>query len=505
MIKLIKIVVLISFICGLSHIQGESGRFKNRGQFNSSIISCRFLDESMESVQLFFANPSGKLNATIDMFFCYMKLFNEFSNTSRLNVKKLQIHRNGLLRNMDYSLVEIFPNVIDLDVSTHYYSDFTCDIFDFPHLEKFNAAYSMIERVFPCRGNLKEIDLSHNWIERISMDSFKDLSDSLTTLDLSYNKVRVIAAFSFAHQTQLREINLRNNEMKYLDMGIFNNQRRTLKIVQLHYNFIMEIFSSSSSNQEKFNLTYVDLSRNSIKQFPENILFELGPSLEYLNLSFNSMDQFIKFQHSNLRVLDLSRNRFLRTFNTTGSSERLEVLNLEGNYLKELIGISNATFPRLNAIDISMNEFSCMYATDFVNRWSNITLIGRPCNQRNQIINEKPLFSIQPLIIYSFVAAFCSVIIVLFIRYFRRKIIVQKKAIEKEKKSKEFPKEIHDTEFQEKSVDKPKTISTIEPIYYEIESLPFDVDTYDHLQFERLPKNIIQSHYHKTSSCQNTC
>lgn len=408
-------------------------------------------------------------------------------------MKKLKIGRNGLLPHIGKSLVEMFPNVIDLDVSVQYYSQFTCEMFDFPHLKKFNAALGRIKRVFPCRGNVTEIDLSSNRIERILMDSFKDLSDSLTTLDLSYNNIRVIAALSFAHQTQLRQINLRNNEMKYLDMGIFIYQRRTLAIIQLNNNFITDIFTSSSSNQEKFNITHLDLSKNLINQFPENFLVELGPSLEYLNLNSNSINEFIKFQHSNLRVLDLSHNRKLQTFNTNGSSERLEVLNLEGNYLTELIDIDNATFPSLNTIGISMNEFSCTYAMDFVNKWSNITL-NSPYIQRKEIVDEKEHHN-QPLI-YSFAAALCSVVIILFIRYFRRKIIAQKRAIENAKKGKEFPMKIHDTADKQQTPEK-STISTVEPIYYEIDALPFNVDTYDHLKFEPLPKNHVQNHYHR--------
>lgn len=508
MIKIVQITVFVSLIFGWS--QGQRDRYDIRSQsdgykkFVDIIIDCFFVGKDVELVELVCDNPYGnssESNYTRDD--CFLKLFgNESSTFSRSNVKQLKTSRCHKQK-LDTSLVEMFPNVFYLDISYQRPLNLKCEIFDFRSLEKFNGTHNELDGIFPCRGiHVKEIDLSYNIIRSITVGSFEYMFN-LSIINLRNNNIQTIAFMSFAQQAQLKHVDLRNNLLSILDMGIFINQRSTLAYVNLQNNRIRDVFGSSSTSRETFHITHFDLSKNLVTSrdtISDKILFELGPSLEYLNLSQNGIEHMINFEHQSLKTLDLSFNKLV-IFNTTRTSKRLELLNLEGNYLMDLAGITYSTFPHLSYIGISKNELPCQYAMEFVQQWSNITTIGDPCNQRVKIIDdkyEKPDRSG----LYWLAIAVCSFLLVLigfsYWRFYHKRNNIEVGTTPQGNSSQNIENPDYQ-QFPEEKFRETNEVSTIEPIYYEIDPISLDVHAYDHLQFKPMPTTHMQNHYHTTT------
>lgn len=485
--KVIDILVLLSLIYTSNH-----------AQFVQRIVDCFFIDnDKVTSVGLICDKYIGYYPHDN----CYPKLFeNESGNISRSMVKELKIA--GCKYKMIFSSVfEMFRNITALDVTYLGILDLKWDQNNYEYLNKINASNNALEYVFQYKGNLTEIDFSHNKIKKITSESFDDLG-LLKKINLSYNSIRYITALSFLLQIHLEYIDLSHNQLENLDMEIFINGFNTLKVINLEYNKIRDVNGLSFSLSDTFdNMTYINLSNNLIFSIPEHFLYQLGPSMEYFNLSHNDLYQFINFEHSNLKTLDLSHNPQLQVFttSTTINSTSLEILRLENCALSTLKGISNSTFPKLSQIAISKNEFSCDYATDFVQQWNNILIIGDPCDQLiyKDFVMPKRYVRFELLL---FGVAVCSIVITIIV-FSTWSVIVQR--VEDNK----LPQNLGQLEISPQSCEKCDTLTfpgkngeeQPEPIYHEIEVMPSNFYEYDHLRFNPLPTSCIQNHYHNAA------
>lgn len=124
--------------------------------------------------------------------------------------------------------------------------------------------------VFPSdyqfNSDLHDLDLSHNSISSLYQTQSPFASESLTRLDLSYNKLSYISDEFFRNIPNL----------KYLDLG---------------HNAL-----TSFENENVFfgvrNLLELDVSYNSIASLPVGVFATL-PQLKFLNLGYNDMGSFL--------------------------------------------------------------------------------------------------------------------------------------------------------------------------------------------------------------------
>uniref|UniRef100_A0A915L5L1 LRRCT domain-containing protein n=1 Tax=Romanomermis culicivorax TaxID=13658 RepID=A0A915L5L1_ROMCU len=150
-------------------------------------------------------------------------------------------------------------------------------------------------------AGLQNLNLSHNFIRNISNESFCGL-ESLELLDLSYNKLIL-----FSDRDQ--------------DLSIFKPIGQSLRRLYLKNAFDQPLDSKLqmirltriSELADFRQLTFLDLSSNSLNYFPKTFLCNFRRSLTFaLDLSHNSLTT-IEFQINclrNLKILNLSANKF---------------------------------------------------------------------------------------------------------------------------------------------------------------------------------------------------
>ncbi|MEQ2240564.1 hypothetical protein ILYODFUR_016352 [Ilyodon furcidens] len=88
------------------------------------------------------------------------------------------------------------------------------------HLEK-NFVNKIQEDAFSSLGRLRTLSLSHNRLSSVP-NATKNLQ-SLSKLDLSYNRIKTVGCQDFHNLTKLVELNLQNNSISALKDCLFNN------------------------------------------------------------------------------------------------------------------------------------------------------------------------------------------------------------------------------------------------------------------------------------------
>lgn len=199
----------------------------------------------------------------------------------------------------------------------------------------------------------------------------------------------------------------------------------------------------------------------------------------------NNLNTFINPEE--LQLLDLSQNE-LKTIRYTPSVKpfsNFTSLNLENNNLSELDDIKFANFPKLSEIGISWNWLSCEYATELLHQWSNLQIVGNPCdqnaidgeNENNR--EESKLFIVLGISLGSIFV--CATIATIFVK--RRKL-------SKDEGNSEKQIDLSSNNYNAEPIYE-------EPIYYEIEPIE---QKYDHLSFGALQLSAFKSHYHNATS-----
>ena len=153
------------------------------------------------------------------------------------------------------------------------------------HLLHLNLSYNRLMFLHPDAflpiSKLHVLDLSHNLIPQIDLDTFYHLK-SLTSLNLSNNNLMFIQEQAFASLLSVTTLILSHNPLKSLHMDIFNGMHALQKIhlVNLEFSdFNGDIISWNS------NLQFIDISQNKI-HFISNYTVAVLSRLKHL-LGFN--------------------------------------------------------------------------------------------------------------------------------------------------------------------------------------------------------------------------
>ena len=186
-----------------------------------------------------------------------------------------------------------------------------------------------------------EVDFSKNQIETINNINFTRMSK----LDMSHNLITNLTNDAFINCAKLQDLDLSFNQITFIESQVFT-ELKYLQILNLASNQIgiavefHDEYPFQLSNMER--LEEVDLSNNSLRDFPGNIMMGTpGVKRLYLKnnlIMFISTGTFSTF--GNLEVLDLSGNLF-NTLNPSAfhGLTSLHTLKLDSN--NELTMIEN--------------------------------------------------------------------------------------------------------------------------------------------------------------------
>lgn len=224
----------------------------------------------------------------------YITMFIDLNNLEDLNLSK------NVLRTFDNSLLEILPTMVSLNLS-------------YNHIN--SVEHTMNQTIL----KINMLDLSHNNISSLPK-KFSELLINLQYLDLSFNRIQSLQDCNLIHLNSLKVLYVNNNFLVTLNIQILP---KTLIKLYIGYNQIMEINNLS-------HIKVLSIEHNKISQLYSNLTVN---SLQYMNISGNILSSFPNILFKNLKILDISNNKF--------------------TYIPEEISIKN--FPLLLQLKVNKN------------------------------------------------------------------------------------------------------------------------------------------------------
>ena len=344
-----------------------------------SKCSCQFTEEKCLSVTNCTITLRHQLTGLLYMFpdakqlkisLSKVSLIEEVLKLTQLTSLRLQIDN---MMSMPCELAGLTKLTL-LDLSHNYIEAVQCDLSNLSHLTTLDLSHNGLMSM-PCDltdlTKLTLLNMSHNGIQSVSCD-LSNLT-ALKTLDLSHNflksmpcKVSALKKLSFL---DLSDNSINSNDPLTLDLDLLTDNMYSGPC-----NFHQLTYLDLSSNSMKsvpdelsslINLTHLDLSQNRIKQFhffnsDKTQVFEFLNDLENIPCELSNLTK--------LTNLDLSNNNIYSFTCDFPDLRQLTTLDLSDNELSsvpcELSKLSNLTF-----LDLSSNgmySVSCGLSTSLI-------------------------------------------------------------------------------------------------------------------------------------------
>lgn len=390
----------------LGHVPAASGLKNFRKLEAITFESCdiRSLDglKALKSVQQIFLNrnnitviPDAKFNHKV----VYIEAqFNRMENISKNAFKNLE-------------------NLYWLDLSNNRIKRLPRKVFVNNHvLTSINLSNNRIKhvrQVFRRQDNLRFLRLAQNKITKVTNEAFGSLRN-LRELDLSQNKITHVDPQAFDSCQNLVLLNLAQNQLKQFH---FTVSSKSLSFLYLMENRLVNLTIEYKEKPIRLVLDASNLEANTTSEVMR-VKFQKGLPISSLNLANNNLnnvnaiasvnklqkltlanntligksslmrlltltdifemnlqavnltpDQLsLILQLKNLKVVDVSNNEDLRGFNWNLPSNSLVIKLLLNNCNLSEINVRDLkkSFPKLQEIYISGNQFTCEYLQEFL-------------------------------------------------------------------------------------------------------------------------------------------
>ena len=207
--------------------------------------------------------------------------------------------------------------------------------------------------------NLRELYVDHNKLNRITASDFAPFASTLRALDLSYNKLTIVAG-AFASLKSLRKLILNGCQLVTLSPTVFS-EGMALQELLLDFNNFTTIPGETFSKLK--NITVIELNDNQITILPSHSFADL-PKLRMLHFHNNTIRKIEKEAFKNLPMLNqlhsLKNNRIEGniTKDMFVGLDSLRSLDLEKNLITSIENLHNS-LPRLLFFTISNNPLHC--------------------------------------------------------------------------------------------------------------------------------------------------
>lgn len=180
---------------------------------------------------------------------------------------------------------------------------------DAKHLEELHLSHNALTKLdaqmFETIPTLKTLNVSHNRIKELDLHL---LPRSLIILDLSFN--RLTAFNSCQHLNDLKHLDLSHNSVSELQVDSFSYLWK-LEHLKLRKTNISHIEFGTFSHQQ--NLITLDLSGNELKVLDFVLFFPILHDLTTLDLADNRLTELLNFRNSlvpQLTLLNINNNAF---------------------------------------------------------------------------------------------------------------------------------------------------------------------------------------------------
>lgn len=216
---------------------------------------------------------------------------------------------------------------------------------------------------FPLMLTLKELDLRNCSIDSLDEDIFRNLPQ-LEHLFMAHNLFKRVASSAFMYLSKLT----------HLDISYNNYYRESIEP-----NIINDgLFLPEYAFQNLSELFFLDFSHTKLLTESVKAFSSLGAKMEQLSLCYTDISAIAPsmFQHTNMKVLDLSGNQDLsKTLHHSafyGLEDRLEVLVFGESNLKHLRYFKNLA--KLRMMDLR-NNYIVDVNSSFFRRLPNLEII----------------------------------------------------------------------------------------------------------------------------------
>lgn len=200
---------------------------------------------------------------------------------------------------------------------------------------------------------LETLILHDNHIYELKENSFRGVPQ-LSSIDLSYNRIKLLPNVIFKSTSKLRLINLRNNTITSLPHDIFDGLHE-LQSIDLSQNALVQFSLLPSQQQQMPNIISINLGYNALTTLPPTI-----ERLEILNLEHNKLRNLtLPIVYPSLRRLILSSNQLTsihdRIFSNVNS---IEQIFFDSNLISFIANDSFLGLHKLNEISLNDNRLS---------------------------------------------------------------------------------------------------------------------------------------------------
>lgn len=311
------------------------------------------------------------------------------------NLKYLNLSNNAL-GNTTEILNSLGASIKILDISSNFVGNFNADLFQqFTNLKYLNLRQTQLKKVssvanhhLPFYRNdakLIELHIDQNPITRLDCNMVLLLVSS-NSAKVSWEDVKEIDTSCMGDLLQFDLNEEENGVIFRTDGSEFHCPKEQFQKL-IYFNISGNHLNNTSKVVHLLGpaLQTLDASSNFIGKLSEKTFKQLN-NVQHLNISNTNLSNFgfnTFYRQRKLEALDLSFNRlgkvdfnlFLRNFKS------LNALNLEGNNLTEIDSVTRLNFPKLTALGISKNQFTCNYLAIFLRQWESLKLFHNPSDQ----------------------------------------------------------------------------------------------------------------------------
>ena len=270
------------------------------------------------------------------------------------------------------------------DLSPEVFAGNLCSSLKAVRLAFNNLANYPADALSMCK-DLSHLDLGYNKIGKVSAHDMSRTCANLDTLVLKANKIELLPPGLFRGCSRLRELSMSYNQISTIDVEAFKDVGDTLESLEISFGLKLARFPGTAF-RPLIKLLWLALDNNELEVIRETDLYSLG-ELQYLNLESNKLASIPKnLLHKNVhkKLLDvrLSYNR-LRAIDsgTFASLSTLQTVTMVGNQLRSIERLAFVDLPNLVAVLLSNNKISAISQRAF----SKLTSLQRLELQYNHL------------------------------------------------------------------------------------------------------------------------
>lgn len=249
-----------------------------------------------------------------------------------------------------------------------------------------NLIVKLSPRSFQASSEIHVLLLSHNRLSSLPDEAFARMT-RLDVLKLDDNQITTLPDDAF-EETALVHVSISRNSLARPFTKAFSPVKDTLVHLDLSFNKIRLI--ATSEFDHLYSLEYLDLSSNNIVSLPSQVFANMS-RLVSLDVSRNPLLR-VQFESFRLPVSSLSLNDCNLTCVPVIDAPNLKELSLSSNAIANLPASSFAGLPKLRTLNLACNGISHVYA----GLWQHITEL-RSLNLSGNPITELGSESFKPL------------------------------------------------------------------------------------------------------------